>query len=120
MSSAVKPKKPAGKKKLKNTSAKGAKLENRVKHYFQGQGYLVIRSAASKGVADLVALSPDTCLVIQCKAGKSKITATERKALEKLFNDCNGDYLEVKVCTDSYISTYDGDTWNNRPYKGLS
>lgn len=57
----------------------GAAFENRVKDRFEEAGYYVLRSAGSKGVADLVAfdLMADRIthhpvpLMIQCKRGKN-------------------------------------------------
>lgn len=46
----------------------GRNFEYRVKRYFETQGYFVVRSAGSKGIADLIAISPDgTVSLVQCK-----------------------------------------------------
>jgi len=49
---------------------KGRSFEYRVRRYYEKQGYLVIRSAGSKGIADLVAIKGDEVLLIQCKIRK--------------------------------------------------
>lgn len=54
---------------------KGRNFEYRVKGYLEKMGYYVVRSFASKGVFDLVAVPPASCtrrwkcepLLIQCK-----------------------------------------------------
>ncbi|MFQ6077461.1 MAG: restriction endonuclease [Candidatus Bathyarchaeia archaeon] len=48
---------------------RGARFENRVKAFLEEAGYAVIRSAGSRGIADLWAKSPHTLSVyfIQCK-----------------------------------------------------
>lgn len=48
---------------------KGRAFEYRVKDFFSKNGYQVIRSAASKGPADLVAFKKGEILFIQCKIG---------------------------------------------------
>jgi Holliday junction resolvase len=45
----------------------GRALEYRVRDQLQADGYFVIRAAASKGPADLVAIKPPQILLVQCK-----------------------------------------------------
>jgi len=71
---------------------KGRTFENRVRDVLEQRGYYVIRSAGSKGVFDLLAVSSinqeNNCLItsmrhilaIQCKANKN-ITAQQRQEL---------------------------------------
>lgn len=49
--------------------ARGRQFEYRVKRYYENKGWFVIRSAGSKGIADIVAISPDAIQIhfIQCK-----------------------------------------------------
>ena len=47
--------------------SRGAAFERRVRDLLESIGYLTIRSAGSKGVADLVALSSGSTLLVQCK-----------------------------------------------------
>jgi Holliday junction resolvase len=46
----------------------GTVRENRVKELLEDDGYFVVRSAGSGGVADLVALKPGQVLLVQCKS----------------------------------------------------
>jgi len=46
---------------------RGADLERAAKHYLEDNGYYVIKSAGSKGIADLVAIKPGETLYVQCK-----------------------------------------------------
>jgi Holliday junction resolvase len=48
--------------------AAGTVRENRVKELLEDDGYFVVRSAGSGGVADLVALKPGQVLLIQVKS----------------------------------------------------
>ncbi|MBW2561592.1 MAG: hypothetical protein JRE40_12165 [Deltaproteobacteria bacterium] len=65
-----------------SASEKGRQFENYVKRKLVGKGYLVTRSAGSKGVFDLVAIPPLSeqvgILGIQCKASR-KITKHEKE-----------------------------------------
>ena len=62
---------------------RGAYFERRVKRELELHGYLVIRSAGSHGLVDLVALSPNYVMLIQCRADGELDPAT-RSALLKL------------------------------------
>jgi Holliday junction resolvase len=46
----------------------GTERENRVRALLEDDGYFVVRSAGSGGVADLVALKPGQVLLVQCKS----------------------------------------------------
>ena len=46
---------------------RGADLERAAKKYLEDNGYYVIKSAGSKGVADLVGIKPGETLYVQCK-----------------------------------------------------
>lgn len=63
-----------------NTARKGKRYEHYVRHEYLKQGYYCMRSAASKGVFDLIAINPDLKLihVVQCKAGKVSKPEAER------------------------------------------
>lgn len=57
-------------KKPKSSQYKlGRAFEYSVRDKFKSKGYLVIRSAQSKGIADLVALRDGNAILIQCKRG---------------------------------------------------
>jgi Holliday junction resolvase len=47
--------------------ARGYAFERRVRQLLESLGCFVIRSAGSKGVADLVAIRLDATLLVQCK-----------------------------------------------------
>ena len=67
---------------------KGKNFENYVKRKLEAKGYLVARSAGSKGVFDLVAIPPTregfvpSCIIlgIQCKA-HGKISQVEKQKI---------------------------------------
>lgn len=62
---------PVKKKKRINTAAKGARLERLAISMMKEQGYYCIRSAASKGIFDIIAINSQHCVGIQVKANKS-------------------------------------------------
>jgi len=67
-----------------NKARKGRNLENRAKKLLEACGYLVIRSAASKGPFDLVAIKERGVVrLIQVKANKG-ISKEERELLQEL------------------------------------
>jgi Holliday junction resolvase-like predicted endonuclease len=53
-----------------NRSAKGRRLEHRSRRILEGEGFAVIRSAASKGAFDLVAFRRDGVTLVQVRAGR--------------------------------------------------
>jgi len=55
---------------------RGRNFEYRVKKYFEAKGYFVVRSAGSKGVFDLIAITDGEIIGIQCKR-YGKITENE-------------------------------------------
>lgn len=98
-------------RRARNTAAQGARFENDVIHYlsgcvcelsatpshvgWSGFGYDCIRSAASKGAVDIVAVPPLTplpgiganlveVLFIQCKVSNHQIPPAERLAVQNL------------------------------------
>lgn len=63
--------------------SRGRSLESRVKRDYETRGYFVVRSAGSKGAADLVAIrAGEPTILIQCKIGRC--SQSEREALEDL------------------------------------
>ncbi len=60
----------------------GANFERKVKKQLEAEGCLVIRSAGSKGVADLVAIKEGRNVLVQCKT--DKISAKEAGELVKI------------------------------------
>lgn len=66
-------KKKAVKKKSKkdiNKTAKGTRVEYQVRDILEPLGYVVTRSAASKGPFDLIAMHPTHTRLIQAKANR--------------------------------------------------
>jgi len=72
---------------------RGRNFEHRVKKFFEELGFFVVRSAGSKGAADLVVIKQDCsglcCRVglVQCKYGCGYINKAELERLKKLCND---------------------------------
>ena len=70
--------------------AKGAKWERIVRSYFEGIGCLVVRSAGSKGLVDLVVIkscygpSSEHVLFVQCKTDLKRLSRTDRTNLIRL------------------------------------
>ena len=64
-----------------NAARKGRRFEYKVRDQLRGEGFVVIRSAASKTPVDLVAISPTgTIYLIQCS--KTRKSEAERKAFK--------------------------------------
>lgn len=63
---------------------KGRQFENRVKRDKESHGYFVVRSAASLGPVDLVALKNGEIELIQVKVSKYSMGPDERKELKSL------------------------------------
>lgn len=65
---------------------KGRRAEWRVRSVLEEDGYVVVRSAASKGPIDLVAIHPEKreILLIQVKSGRSRLSREERERLASL------------------------------------
>lgn len=74
----------------RNTAQQGAAFERRTIADLEQYGYTCIRSAASKGAVDIVAVGPDweTCdyglLFVQCKLSNPQISPAERTTLNDL------------------------------------
>ena len=67
---------------LKNKSRKGISKERLVKKMLERVGYLVLRSAASKGPFDLVALRKNEVRLIQVKTNRHPSTEEEENLIE--------------------------------------
>jgi len=61
----------------------GLVLEHATRHELEADGYYVVRSAGSKGSADLVALKPGEVLLVQCKLD-GRMTPAERASFAEL------------------------------------
>lgn len=80
----------------RNTAQQGARFEREVIAYLEELGYGCIRSAASKGAVDIVAVPPHEgvpMLFVQCKLTDPVITPAERVALLGL--SVRGDALPI-------------------------
>lgn len=74
-----------------NTSAQGRNLENAVQAMLNERGWTCMRSAGSKGTADVVAIpewSVLPWLLVQCKLTNPNIGPAERLALTTLATPC--------------------------------
>jgi Holliday junction resolvase len=60
---------------------RGYNFEDRCRRALEGQGYVVVRSAGSKGPADLVAMRGGVTLLVQCKLDRRLMGRGERLAL---------------------------------------
>lgn len=65
---------------------KGKRYEYKTRKVLEERGYYVMRSGASKGLADLLAFNKNELLVIQVKSGKSPFRSEDKKK-----------FLELKV-----------------------
>lgn len=77
----------------RNTAQQGASFERRTIADLEQYGYTCIRSAASKGAVDIVAVAPRayysprevwSLLFVQCKLSNPQISPAERVALNDL------------------------------------
>jgi len=80
-----------------NQGQRGARAENQVADHLRDLGYDVIRSAASKGAADLVAVSERWVLFVQvkiCPVGKTytQLSPAERSQLLRVATRVPGGY----------------------------
>lgn len=74
----------------RNTAQQGAAFERRTIADLESHGYTCIRSAASKGAVDIVAVArskdvePEPMVFVQCKLSNPQISPAERVALNDL------------------------------------
>jgi hypothetical protein len=80
------------------TARKGRRLEHRSRALLEARGYVVLRSAASKGLWDLVGFGADDAVLVQCKANRAPSPA-ERAQLQAFVCPWNT-HREVHVWTD--------------------
>jgi Holliday junction resolvase len=82
----------------------GRRFEYRVKNYLIKKGYFVVRSAGSKGAADLIAILPycnhSKVFLIQCKYGKGQIDRQEIINLTRLADKYNAIPVLVGIDKD--------------------
>lgn len=85
-----------------NQSARGRDSENAVRDELGGYGYDVLRSAGSKGAADLIAIGDGFAVLVQVKIGKhgkpfQMPTPAEREQLLRLTRRL-GSAVAVAAC----------------------
>ena len=68
---------------MTNNYKRGGKLEYAVRDEFTAKGYIVIRSAGSKGPFDLCAISPTDVVLVQVKA-KGAMRKADLKQLQAI------------------------------------
>ncbi len=68
---------------------KGLDFERKIKKIFEEKGYYVVRSAGSRGVADLVALNKEEKLLIACKK-TGNLTVNAKNRLVETAKKING------------------------------
>ena len=72
-----------------NNKARGTRVEIQVLDDLGARGYDVVRSAASKTAADLVALHDGQTLLVQVKMGpKNLVSPAERRELLRMAGRC--------------------------------
>lgn len=71
--------------------SRGRVLEWKARDLFIQAGYYVIRSAGSKGLADLIALAPGKVVLIQCKRGSARQSPVEANQFKSLSRWLNAD-----------------------------
>ena len=69
----------------------GRAYEYKVKKYFEGMGYLMVRSAGSKSPIDLIGLNrkKGVLIVLQCKHGK--LSGNTRIKLQRELEEAAGE-----------------------------
>jgi Holliday junction resolvase-like predicted endonuclease len=72
-----------------NASAKGRRAEHKARMILVAEGYQVVRAAASKGPADLVAWNAETIVFVSVKSGTKYASADERAALRAVPRPAN-------------------------------
>ena len=76
-------KKPKKGRRVRNTKAKGSKAELRSMAFYREQGYACIRSAASLGPFDFIAINHQSVVLVQVKVNKW-VSSSERKEMESM------------------------------------
>ena len=104
--------------------SRGANFERSVRDYFDKQGFFCLRSAGSRSLVDLVAVSPEgkVCF-IQCKCGRSPLSyedgqklcelARTFRATPILATPCNA---TLRLCKDSSSSFSLMNLLTHQPY----
>lgn len=69
--------------------SRGRNFEYRVEHHYQNKGWVVVRSAGSKGAADLIAARQGEIHIIQCKID-GYLSPAEREQLKAVADEFGG------------------------------
>ena len=67
----------------------GAHFETRVRRYLKGKGWVVIRSAGSRGAVDLVAARGGEIVLLQCRVG-GEFSLPQRLGLYAIASEFEG------------------------------
>lgn len=78
-----------------NGARAGVEVERKVRDDLTAHGYVVYRSAGSRGAADLVAIGVGEVLFIQCKRSKPQLPPAERRALVWLADRLGAEGLPI-------------------------
>lgn len=78
-----------------NTARKGRRYEWKIRDQYIEKGYIVTRSASSKGKIDLIAIHPQLKIIalIQCKAGK--LSNPEKERILSHLKQFEGQYTVI-------------------------
>lgn len=71
-------------RRASNTSAQGRAFENQIQHDLERYGYRTMRSAGSKGSADVVAFGSRSILFVQAKVSQGTVSPAERRGVLEL------------------------------------
>lgn len=72
---------------------KGRAKEYRLKYKFEKQGFIVLRTAQSRGFADLIAINPNSKEIIFIQSKPRSISNNAKEKLEKQFEFMNDSFL---------------------------
>jgi Holliday junction resolvase-like predicted endonuclease len=72
-----------------NAAAKGRRAEHKARMILVAEGFEVVRAAASKGPADLVAWNATELVLVSVKSGTKYASADERAALRAVPRPAN-------------------------------
>lgn len=71
----------------------GRAKEYRLKYKFEKQGFIVLRTAQSRGFADLIAINPNSKEIIFIQSKPKSMSKNAKEKLEKQFDFINNSFL---------------------------
>ena len=71
---------------------KGRRKEYAIKHRLEKDGYICLRTAGSHGFADLIAIHPDTRLILFIQSKPKKFSKRLTEEIVKKFAFLKGDF----------------------------